>query len=180
MIVAGVAVVAAIAVGLTGCAGRKQVTTPADAEYTVASRDVSAGTSVSGTVRPLRSATLMVQVQGEVAAVSVAEGDPVKDGDILLRIDSRSQQNQVAQAESRYRAAVASRTVAELSGLVQTKAQLQGALAQARAQQAGAGESQHFTDKDTSSLQVANLQEQVAQADASSAAPEQPEESSGL
>lgn len=168
MIVAGVAAAVAVAVGLTGCAGRKQVATPADAEYTVASRDVSAGTSVSGAIRPLRSATLMVQVQGEVTAVSVAEGDLVKDGDILLRIDSRSQQNQVAQAESRYRAAVASRAVAELSGLAQTKAQLQGALAQARAQQASARANlNNFTDKDTSSLQVANLQEQVAQAEAS-------------
>jgi RND family efflux transporter MFP subunit len=168
MIVAGVAAVAAVAVGLTGCAARKQVTTVADAEYVVVAHDVSAGTSVSGTVHPLRSATLTLQAQGEVTAVSVAEGDPVKDGDILLRIDARSQQNQVAQAESRYRAAVTSRNVAELSGLVQTKAQLQSALAQAHAQQASAQANlNNFTDKDTSSLQVANLQEQVAQAEAS-------------
>jgi HlyD family secretion protein len=168
VIVAGVAVVVAVAVGLTGCAARKQVTTVADAEYVVAAHDVSAGTSVSGTVRPLRSATLTLQVQGEVTAVSVAEGDPVKDGDMLLSIDARSQQNQVAQAESRYRAAVTSRNVTELSGLAQTKAQLQSALAQARAQQASAQANlNNFTDKDTSSLQVANLQEQVAQAEAS-------------
>jgi len=168
MIVAGVAVVVAVAVGLTGCAARKQVTTVADAEYVVAAHDVSAGTSVSGTVHPLRSATLTLQVQGEVTAVSVAEGDPIEDGDVLLRIDARSQQNQVAQAESRYRAAVASRTVTELSGLAQTKAQLQSALAQARAQQASAQANlNNFTDKDTSSLQVANLQEQVAQAEGS-------------
>jgi HlyD family secretion protein len=139
-----------------------------DAEYVVAVHDVSAGTSVSGTIRPVRSATLTVQAQGEVTAVYVAEGDAVKDGDVLLRIDARSQQNQVAQAESRYRAAVASRTVTELSGLAQTKAQLQSSLAQARAQQASAQANlNNFTDKDTSSLQVANLQEQVAQAEAS-------------
>jgi HlyD family secretion protein len=140
----------------------------ADAEYIVAAHDVSAGTSVSGTIHPLRSATLTVQTQGEVTAVTVAEGDAVKDGDILLRIDARSQQNQVAQAESRYRAAVASRTVTELSGLAQTKGQLQSALAQARAQQASAQANlNNFTDKDTSSLQAANLQEQVEQAEAS-------------
>ena len=161
-----------IALGLTGCLGRLRstgsVSGTADAEYIVAAHDVSAGTSVSGTIHPLRSATLTVQTQGEVTAVTVAEGDAVKDGDILLRIDARSQQNQVAQAESRYRAAVASRTVTELSGLAQTKGQLQSALAQARAQQASAQANlNNFTDKDTSSLQAANLQEQVEQAEAS-------------
>jgi HlyD family secretion protein len=177
-IVTGVALLVTVAIGLTGCVGQGQVvqrfqqagnvTGTADTEYVVAARDVSAGTSVSGTIRPVRSATLTVQAQGEVTAVYVAEGDAVKDGDVLLRIDARSQQNQVAQAESRYRAAVASRTVTELSGLAQTKAQLQSALAQARAQQASAQANlNNFTDKDTSSLQVANLQEQVAQAEAS-------------
>ena len=133
-IVTGVALLAAVAIGLKGCAARRQVTGSvsgtADTEYVVAARDVSAGTSVSGTIRPVRSATLTVQAQGEVTAVYVAEGDAVKDGDVLLRIDARSQQNQVAQAESRYRAAVASRTVTELSGVAQTKvqkAQLQSA-----------------------------------------------------
>lgn len=139
----------------------------ADADYVVVARDVSAGTSVSGTVRPVRSATLTAQAQGEITAVYVTEGDTVKDGDVLLHIDSRSQQNQIAQAESRYRAAVASRTVAELSGLAQTKAQLASALAQARAQQASAQANlRNFIDKDTSALQVANLQEQVSQAEA--------------
>ncbi|MFA4953898.1 MAG: efflux RND transporter periplasmic adaptor subunit [Patescibacteria group bacterium] len=177
-IVTGVALLVTVAIGLTGCVGQGQVvqrfqqagnvTGTADTEYVVAARDVSAGTSVSGTIRPVRSATLTVQAQGEVTAVYVAEGDAVKDGDVLLRIDARSQQNQVAQAESRYRAAVASRAVTELSGLAQTKAQLQSALAQARAQQASAQANlNNFTDKDTSSLQVANLQEQVAQAEAS-------------
>ncbi|MFZ2414174.1 MAG: efflux RND transporter periplasmic adaptor subunit [Candidatus Cryosericum sp.] len=171
-IVTGVALLVVVALGLTGCLGRRQstgiVSGTADAEYVVAAHDVSAGTSVSGTVHPVRSATLMVQVQGEVTAVNASEGDTVKDGDILLRIDSRSQQNQVAQAESRYRAAVSSRTVTELSGLAQTKAQLQSALAQARAQQASAQANlKNFMDKDTSSLQVANLEEQVAQAEAS-------------
>ena len=77
-IVTGVALLAAVTIGLTGClAVRRQLTGGSSetvgVEYVVAALDVSAGTSVSGTVHPLRSATLTLQVQGEVTTVSVAE-----------------------------------------------------------------------------------------------------------
>ena len=85
-------------------------------EYVVGLQDVSSGTSVSGTVHPLRSATLTAQVQAKVTDVAVKEGDSVREGQVLLRLDSRLQDNQLAQAESRYHAAVASRQMAALSG----------------------------------------------------------------
>lgn len=169
---AGIALVAAVALGLTGCLGRNAATTgtgsSADALYVVEARDVSAGTAVSGTIHPTRVASLSVQAQAEVTAVKVAEGDTVRKGDLLVQLDDRAQQNQIAQAESRYRAAVASLGVTRLSGLSQTKMQLQSALTQALAQQVSAQANlKNFTDKDTSALQVANLQEQVANAQAS-------------
>ncbi|MHB8071947.1 MAG: efflux RND transporter periplasmic adaptor subunit [Candidatus Cryosericum sp.] len=172
-----VALVTVAAVGLTGCIGRGQLAqqfqqagsvTGADAEYVVATQDVAAGTSVSGTIHPARSATLTAQVQAKVTSVVVKEGDSVKEGDVLLRVDSRLQDNQLAQAESRYRAAAANRKMVAMTGLVLTRAQLQSALTQALAQQVSAQVNlRNFTDKDTSAQQVANLQEQVKQAEAS-------------
>jgi RND family efflux transporter MFP subunit len=173
---ARVVVVVLIAVGalaLTGCRLASRLrqagsTAGTDAEYVVAAQDVSAGTSVSGTIHPTRSVVLTAQVQAKVTAVLVKEGQSVSEGDVLLRIDSRLQDNQLAQAESRYRAAVANRKSVEMTGLSQTKAQLQSALTQALAQQVAAQVNlRNFNDKDTSVQQVANLQEQVKQAQAS-------------
>ena len=168
-----VALVAVAALGLAGCrlASRFQQagsTTGADAEYVVAAQDVAAGTSVSGTIHPARSATLTTQAQAKVTAVYVKEGERITEGEVLLRIDSRLQDNQLAQAESRYRAAVANRKMAAMTGLTQTKAQLQSALTQALAQQTVARVNlRNFNDKDTGVQQVSNLQEQVKQAQAS-------------
>jgi len=167
------ALLAVTAVGLAGCTGRGQQSQQAgsaagtDAEYVVAVQDVASGTSVSGTIHPTRSATLTAQVQARVIAVYVNEGDSIKEGEVLLRIDSRLQDNQLAQAESRYRAASANRRMVAMSGLEQTKTQLQAALTQALAQQVSAQVNlRNFTDKDTSTQQLANLEEQVKQAEA--------------
>lgn len=136
-------------------------------EYVVGLQDVSSGTSVSGTVHPLRSATLTAQVQAKVTDVAVKEGDSVQEGQVLLRLDSRLQDNQLAQAESRYHAAVASRRVAALSGSAQTRKQLEASLTQALAQQVAAQVNlRNFSDKDTSPEQLSNLEAQVAQAEA--------------
>ena len=160
------------AVGLAGCglASRFQQagnSAGTDAEYVVATQDVAVGTSVSGTIHPTRSATLTGQVQARVTAVYVKEGDSIKEGEVLLRIDSRLQDNQLAQAESRYRAASANRRMVAMSGLELTKTQLQAALTQAIAQQvSGQVNLRNFTDKDTSTQQLTNLEEQVKQAEA--------------
>ena len=153
---------------VSGCARRTQdSSTVTGGEYIVGLQDVSSGTAVSGMVHPLRSATLTAQVQAKVVAVAVKEGDSVKEGQVLLRLDSRLQDNQLAQAESRYRAAVASRKVAALSGSTQTRKQLEASLTQALAQQVAAQVNlRNFDDKDTSPEQLSNLEAQVAQAEA--------------
>ena len=167
-----VALLAVAAVGLTGCrlASRFQQagsTATSDTEYVVARQDVASGTSVSGTIHPTRSATLTAQAQAKVTAIYVKEGDSINEGEVLLRIDSRLQDNQLAQAESRYRAASANRRMVAMSGLEQTKTQLQAALTQALAQQVSVQVNlRNYTDKDTSAQQLANLEEQVKQAEA--------------
>ena len=154
-----------------GCAGTRRSstqTTDAANQYVVAYRDAQAGTSVSGAVHPKRLETMIPSVQGRVVAVRVKEGDTVTKGEPLVKIDARLAENQLAQAESRYRSAVANRKAAALTASAQARAQLEAALQQALAQQVVARANlRNFTDKDTSSQQIANLEEQVKQADAS-------------
>lgn len=133
--------------------------------YDVKVQDVSTSTTVSGTINPARTATLTSQAAEKITAVYKKEGDMVRAGEVILRIDSSSQDNQVAQVGSRYRAAVISRKMAEMTDIIQTKVQLQSALTQALAGQLSAQINlRNFTDKDTSAQQVANLEGQVKQA----------------
>lgn len=171
--VVSLVVVAAIVVtGLKVLAARKTAAALAAKRagvasiYVVAPQDVATLTTVSGTVAPLRSATLTAQAQGAITAVYKKEGDSVKAGDVIVRIDSTSQDNQLAQAESRYRVAVTTFKTAQMTDLAQTKQQLESAVSQALAQQLSTEVNlRNFTDKDTSDQTIANLQQQVNQAE---------------
>jgi len=136
--------------------------------YDVKTQDVSTSTTVSGTINAARSATLTSQAAGKITAVYKKEGDTVRAGEVVLRIDSSSQDNQLAQAESRYRVAGITLKTAEMTDLKQTKAQLESAVSQALAQQLSAEVNlRNFTDKDTSDQTIANLQQQIKQAEIS-------------
>ena len=172
LVVSLVVVVAIVVTGLKVLAARKTAAALAAKRagvasiYVVAPQDVATVTTVSGTVTPLRSATLMAQAQGAITAVYKKEGDSVKAGDVIVRIDSTSQDNQLAQAESRYRVAVTTFKTAQMTDLAQTKQQLESAVSQALAQQLSAEVNlRNFTDKDTSDQTIANLQQQVNQAE---------------
>ncbi len=70
-------------------------------EYAVARLD-TAGRSVSatGTVEPLRSVAINSQLSGSVLAVNVEEGDRVRVGTVLARIDVRELAAQLASAQA--------------------------------------------------------------------------------
>ena len=169
-VVSLIVVAAIVVVGLKVLAARKTAAALAARRagvasiYVVAPQDVATLTTVSGTVVPLRSATLTAQAQGAITAVYKKEGDSVKAGDVIVRIDSTSQDNQLAQAESRYRVAVTTFKTAQMTDLAQTKQQLESTVSQALAQQLSAEVNlRNFTDKDTSDQTIANLQQQVKQ-----------------
>lgn len=63
--------------------------------------EVAAGSRLTaiGTARAARSVTLHSEVGGIVRDVSFTPGDPVRAGDVLLRLDDREQRIAVAQAE---------------------------------------------------------------------------------
>jgi HlyD family secretion protein len=133
--------------------------------YDVKAQDVATNTTVSGTVNPARTATLSFQAQGKITAVYKKEGDTVKAGEVIARIDSATHDNDLAQAESRYRTSLISIETANTTDLAATKTQLETAVKQAEIQQLSAENNlKNATVDDTSAQTVANLQEQVTKA----------------
>ena len=66
------------------------------AELGVAARTVT----VSGTVEPIRSVGVNSQLAGALTLVAVEEGDRVREGQVLARLDDRELRAQVASAEA--------------------------------------------------------------------------------
>lgn len=68
---------------------------------------------LSGTLRPWREATVKAKVAGELQALGVREGDPVKIGQIIGRIDATDYRARLAGSEADVAAAQAAFVVAE-------------------------------------------------------------------
>jgi HlyD family secretion protein len=65
----------------------------------VASRDLEAIVSASGTIQPVRSVDVGASSPGRVVDLQVKEGDVVKEGQFLLQVDPRSMQIQADSQE---------------------------------------------------------------------------------
>ena len=74
---------------------------------------LSQGPVVSGSLQPERQADLRAEVSGIVLQVLKENGDPVKKGDLLLRIDPTSIRDQLMSAEESARAAEVAQAQAE-------------------------------------------------------------------
>jgi RND family efflux transporter MFP subunit len=73
--------------------------------FTVSRQDLSRRVQVASPVEPLRSIELAARTDGIVADVSVEAGDPVRQGQLLARIDVREQQAELARAKAALREA---------------------------------------------------------------------------
>jgi len=134
--------------------------------YDVKVQDVATSTTVSGTVNPARTATLSFQAQGKITAVYKKEGDTVKAGEVIARIDSATHDNDLAQAESRYRTSLISIETASTTDLAAAKTQLETAVKQAEIQQLSAENNlKNASVGDTSAQTVANLEEQITKSE---------------
>jgi len=134
--------------------------------YDVKTQDVTASTTVSGTINPARTATLTAPAAGEITAVYKKEGDKVIAGEVIARIDDTSYQSDLAQTESRYRVAVITFKTAQMTSVADLetkKEQLESAVSDALATQQSA-EVNLQNSKDTSDQVISGLQQQVKQA----------------
>lgn len=67
---------------------------------TVQPQELVASIRLTGTLNPARRAVLAAQLSAPLREVAVREGDPVKEGDILIRFDPTQVELQVEQARS--------------------------------------------------------------------------------
>ncbi|HEY4691321.1 MAG TPA: biotin/lipoyl-binding protein [Anaerolineae bacterium] len=96
-----------LALFLSACGGN--AASAATPEATLPAVTDSVAISAEGRLVPLHSVELSFGVGGEVAEVKVAEGDSVKAGDVIARLDAGSLQASVEQAEATLAVAEANR-----------------------------------------------------------------------
>jgi membrane fusion protein, multidrug efflux system len=99
----GMAACAALVLLAGGC-GNSTAAGPGPAATVVVAEPAARRTIVStleltGTVEPERTARLVAQTEGEVVALAVREGDPVRSGQVLVQIDPS--RLEAARAEAR-------------------------------------------------------------------------------
>jgi HlyD family secretion protein len=97
LLVGAVAVVAAV-IGVRSALGQKE--TIEVETQAIVSKDLAAIIQASGKIRPKTMVEVSAAVSGKVMEVGVKEGDLVKKGQMLLRIDPKPFQTQVEQLEA--------------------------------------------------------------------------------
>ena len=119
--VAGLALAVALLVGATGCGGHEaphrapDERTPLTVQVAeVAAADWSDGVVITAGVQPYQRAMPSTVLMGRVDRILRKEGDRVRKGQILVRIDSRDVSARVAQAEAAVAAARAMEQNAKL------------------------------------------------------------------
>ena len=76
-------------------------------------RDITQGLAISGTVKAVNYAVIKARVAGELKEVLAREGDTVKAGDVLARIDPTEYQRRWQQAAEQATAAMAQMEIAK-------------------------------------------------------------------
>lgn len=66
----------------------------------VATRDIIVSASAAGAIEPITTVEVKSQASGEIIEVNVDEGDEVRRGQLLARVDARIPQNAVGQANA--------------------------------------------------------------------------------
>jgi multidrug efflux system membrane fusion protein len=103
----------------------------------VVERDMPIILRAPGTVEPLANVAVRPRVDGQIVAVAFREGDLVREGDVLFRLDDRMVKAQIAQAEAaiaRDQASLrdAEATLTRREALIERKIVSEAALDQAR------------------------------------------------
>jgi RND family efflux transporter MFP subunit len=88
----------------SGGAGPALLIAPEDI-YPVSSRDLGSGPSITGSVQPERRADLRAEVSAVVLSVLKENGDAVRRGDLLVRLDDTAIRDALTSAEASARAA---------------------------------------------------------------------------
>ena len=131
----------------------------------VESSELPNNVSASGTVRPLLEAKIAPKIMSGVAAVYVREGDRVRQGQTLIRLEARDLQSQVAQAQAGLTAAQAGSSRAD-TGVGLQKVQTSTSIANAEAALKAANENLSIVKEGPRKQQRAQAHLAVTQAEA--------------
>jgi RND family efflux transporter MFP subunit len=101
-----------------------------------AQREISAGPSISGTLAAVRQATIRAEVPGVVTETMVEQGERVRAGQILLRLDDAAVRDAVLSAQSAARTANEAMVVARRNAERAERLGQAGALAERDLEQA--------------------------------------------
>ena len=82
---------------------------------TVTKSDITLPLKYSATLKGTSDVTIKPQVSGQLMEVCITEGQQVKTGDVLFRIDSRNAQLELESAEAQLAAAIAAESSAKLN-----------------------------------------------------------------
>ncbi|MBD3297352.1 MAG: efflux RND transporter periplasmic adaptor subunit [candidate division Zixibacteria bacterium] len=69
-------------------------------QVAVSQRDIVVTANAAGVVEPIKVVEVKSKASGEIVRVNVEEGDAVRTGDLLVRVDPRLPRNAVVQAEA--------------------------------------------------------------------------------
>jgi len=89
-----------LALLLAGCNGEVEESGPAGRLVVAATRDIVVSAVAAGVVEPVTTVEVKSKASGEIIEVHVEEGDEVRPGQLLVRVDPRIPQNAVVQAEA--------------------------------------------------------------------------------
>lgn len=105
----------AVAVILTACGGQAPQVVPTSYEtMTISKSDISVPLKFSATLKGTADVTITPQISGQLMEVCITEGQQVKKGQVLFRIDSRDKQLELESAEANLLAAEAQESSAKL------------------------------------------------------------------
>ena len=105
-------VVLVVALLTAACGGAEQKAVPVPAEA-IQRRDIVIDAQATGTVEPINVVDIKSRASGQIIKMAVEVGSVVKQGDVIVQIDTRDVQNQFDQAQANAKAAEASLSVAD-------------------------------------------------------------------
>jgi len=157
ILIGGVAGAVALRASKKGSDG-PEVKAPATLEFgaaelaSVESKAMPRWLPVSGTMQPVRQATVKAKVSGDVRQITVREGDSVQAGQMLVRVDTADLDARVLERQGQLQSARAQLALAEKTNAMNQKLLKQNFI------------SQNASDNAESSLEVAKGNLQAAQA----------------
>lgn len=140
---------------------------------TIGEQTVPGSYTVTGTIKSLLNATLASKVLGRVVEVHVREGDQIRQGQLLVSIDSRELQSAVDVADANYQASMVGVSSARTSAAMEIKsskariAQAESQVRQAKAALSNAEARRDLVIAGPRSQELAQSHSSVVQAESS-------------